>query len=533
MIRTKHALISVASKEGIVEFARSLIEMSWHITASPGTARKLTEAGLPVTDMVDITQIPAILDHRVFSEHIKIAGALVAEASESHDEDRAAFDIPWYDLLVVDLYPLSAAIAEGKNEQDVIEATDIGGVTLIRNAVKGRRIVVTDPQDRGAVAEQLRAQGDIPVEERRSLWAKAELYCARYCLESARYISQGDVDGLLGERRLTLRYGENPYQSDAAFFACDEDDPLSIARFELLSGSPGYVNTTSLDALTTILARLSSAYAANFEGKTLYIAIGAKHGIPVGAAVDWDSPETALKKMFWGDPKVIWGGEVIVNFPISGNWVDLLIADPRREELYGSAAWMLDLVAAPAYDADSLERLSARKRRCVFANPALEAPALSAPYAYRNLQGGFIRQNTPAYALDKADISWTGEPLASTALDTLILVWGIAWSIHANGIALARDRQLLACDGQSSSIGAVQTTLLKAKEAGHHLEDALFAANAFLPFTDSAELLAAEGCVGGIVPTGGKNEGDVMDTFTGQGMSIARLPAQYRGFARH
>jgi AICAR transformylase/IMP cyclohydrolase PurH len=415
----------------------------------------------------------------------------------------------------------------------VIEATDIGGITLIRNAVKGRRIIVTDPQDRSAVIDQLRAQGDVSEEMRRKLWAKAELYCSRYCLASARYISQGEVDGLLGERRLTLRYGENPYQSEAAFFACDDDDPLSIARCALLSGEPGYVNTTSLDALTTILARLSAAYAANFDGKTPYIAIGAKHGIPVGAAVDWDSPETALQKMFWGDPKVIWGGEVIVNFPISGNWVDLLIADPRRAELYGSEAWMLDLVAAPAYDEPSLARLSARKRRCVFANPALEDPSLSAPYVYRNLQGGFIRQNTPDYVLDKGDISWAGEPLPSAALDTLILVWGIAWSIHANGIALARDRQLLACDGQSSSVGAVQTALLKAKEAGHHLDDSLFAANAFLPFPDSAELLAAEGCVGGVVPSGGRNEGDVMDTFTGQGMSIARLPAEYRGFARH
>jgi phosphoribosylaminoimidazolecarboxamide formyltransferase/IMP cyclohydrolase len=98
---------------------------------------------------------------------------------------------------------------------------------------------------------------------------------------------------------------------------------------------------------------------------------------------------------------------------------------------------------------------------------------------------------------------------------------------------VARDRQLLACDGQSSSVGAVQTTILKAKEAQHELKDALFAANAFFPFPDSAELLAAEGCAGGILPSGGRNEGDVMDYFAGQGMTIALLPAEYRGFARH
>jgi phosphoribosylaminoimidazolecarboxamide formyltransferase / IMP cyclohydrolase len=526
--------LSVSNKTGIVGFAGELVAMGWDITASPGTAKTLREAGHMVTDMSDMTHIPAILGHRVFSEHIKIAGALVADRTEEHDRDRALYDIPWFDLLCVDLYPLSNVILENKGEEEVTDATDIGGVTLIRNAVKGRRIVVTNRGDYTFVIGQLQAYGDVPENVRRGLWAGAELACAKYCLESAKYISRQQIDGFMGTRSIDLSYGENPYQADAAFYNCVSDDALSMSNFrQLAGGKPSYVNLTSLDGIVSAILRISTAFAANYGGKTPYIALGAKHGVPVGAAIDWDAPGNALKKMLWGDPRVIWGGEVISNFAISEDLAGLLFSDGNRKEIYGTGAWMLDLIAAPEFSDGSIEVLGGRERRRIFCNTALSRPEYYGGAVYRNIRGGFVRQPLPDYILRVTDMDWTGEALNGEEFDTLLLAWAIAWSLHANGIALARDRQLIGCDGQPSSVGAVQAVIRKAREAGHGTGKAIFAANAFLPFTDSVELFADNDCIGGILPKGGANEASVRGMFADRRMSVAFIPESYRGFSRH
>jgi len=384
------------------------------------------------------------------------------------------------------------------------------------------------------VLEQLRKHSDVTGEVRRELCAKAELLCAKYCLESAKYIGRNEIDGLMGTRRIDLCYGENPYQSDAAFFDCDSDDELSIGAFQQLTGDkPSYVNITSLDAIVRILLRLSAAFSTHYRGKVPYIAVGAKHGSPVGASIDWDAPENALHKMLWGDPKVIWGGEVITNFAISEDLAGILLSDMRRRKIGGTESWMLDLIAAPDVDHKSIEVLGSRGKRRIFGNPVLSRLKASGGFVYRNVLGGFVKQPVPNYVLKEDDMDWAGEPLFGAEFDTLLLSWGIAWSMHMNGIALARDGQLLGCDGQPSSVDAVQTAIDKAREAGHSIAGAVFAANAFLPFPDSAELLADNECIGGVLPKGGERERSIRDLFAGCGMHVAFTPEMYRGFSRH
>ncbi|MGD9022617.1 MAG: hypothetical protein PVJ62_02440, partial [Deltaproteobacteria bacterium] len=256
-------------------------------------------------------------------------------------------------------------------------------------------------------------------------------------------------------------------------------------------------------------------------------------GLAVGASVDWDSPRGALEKMLWGDPKVIWGGEVITNFSIFKELAEQLLSDPRRKERYGTESWMLDLIVAPAFDADSIEILGKRGKRRIFHNAVLSSIGPLMGFVYRHVRGGFLKQPSPDYVLKKNDMNWVGAPLTGAAFDTLLLSWAIAWSTHMNGIAVARDCQLLGCDGQPSSVGAVQTVIHKAAQAGHDLADAVFAANAFLPFSDSAELLAESGCTGGLLPEGGEREESIRRLFADRGMRVAFIPRMYRGFARH
>ncbi len=533
MLRTKLALLSVSDKTDIHIFAERLIRLGWNIVASPGTAKVLRRNNIPVTSLEEITGISPILGHRVFSEHIKIAGALVAEDNEEHDQDRSRYDIPWFDLICVDLYPLSQAVAKATSEADVIESTDIGGVTLMRNAVKGRRIVVTDFPDRQLVIDRLELKGDVPVDVKRKLWYKAEALCADYCLQSAKYIGRDTVDGFIGLRTIDLRYGENPYQSNAAYYQTF-DDPLSLHRFEELFGdSPSFVNMTSLSSLIDVLVRISLAFRNTCGGHMPLIAVGAKHGIVVGAAVDWQSEETVLRKMLWSNPKVIWGGEVITNFEISDVGAKILLSDDRREELFGSVNWMLDIIGAPGYEEGVKELLNKKGKRKIFLNPALKDPGFQLKYVYRYVRGGFLRQPIADFVPDLNEIEWTSEPLTGTELDTLFLAWAIAWSTHMNGIAIARERQLLACDGQPSSVGAAQSCIMKMKDAGHGDQKFVFAANAFLPFTDCAQIFAENGALAGLLPKGGVREKEIRRFFSERDITLAFVPEKFRGFAHH
>src|SRR5665811_1008169 len=153
----KIALISVYDKEGIDDFAKSLIELGWKIVSSGGTAKYLTEAGVENTDVAEITGMPAILSHRVATLHPKIHGGLLALNTPEHLAELEKYGIPWIDLVCNDFYPLEEEISKIEATQDsVIEKTDIGGPTLVRSAAKGGRIVICDKEDRGKVIDWLK-----------------------------------------------------------------------------------------------------------------------------------------------------------------------------------------------------------------------------------------------------------------------------------------------------------------------------------------------------------------------------------------
>jgi len=184
----KTALISVFNKDGIEAFARGLIDLGWRIISSGGTCAHLKSAGLPITDVSELTGLPPILGHRVVTLHPAIHGGLLATPEMRQELEELGY--PWIDLACVDLYPLKEEIArEGSTPESVIEKTDIGGPTMIRSAAKGRRIVVCDPSDRQIVLMWLRSgmhEADVITN---SLCAKAEGIVADYCLASARYHS--------------------------------------------------------------------------------------------------------------------------------------------------------------------------------------------------------------------------------------------------------------------------------------------------------------------------------------------------------
>lgn len=180
------ALISVYNKDRIVDFARELVEMSWELLASEGTAKVIAEDGLPVRDVASIVGGDPILGHRIVTLSREVAVGLLAK---DNSEDRAELEslgIPWIDLVCVDLYPLLEEILRpGATEESVLELTDIGGPTLLSEAAKGRRIVISNPKDRQPVLDWLRAGRPNEKETLCSLGARANLIVAQYSLWSA------------------------------------------------------------------------------------------------------------------------------------------------------------------------------------------------------------------------------------------------------------------------------------------------------------------------------------------------------------
>ena len=210
----KTALISVYNKQGIVEFAKELVALGFDILASGGTAKELSSAGIKVTDTATLVG-GAILGHRVVTLSREIHAGLLARDNEEDRAELKKLNIPWIDLVCVDLYPLEEEIGKlgnweigsAKARDAVIEKTDIGGPTMIRSAAKGRRIVVCDLADRQAVISWLK-NGETNRENFiSSLVAKAEFIVADYCLTSARYHSAGKFDGLLGGQIAECKYG--------------------------------------------------------------------------------------------------------------------------------------------------------------------------------------------------------------------------------------------------------------------------------------------------------------------------------------
>ncbi|MEK7190211.1 MAG: hypothetical protein AAB661_00390 [Patescibacteria group bacterium] len=147
--RQKTTLISVYNKDGIVDFAKELVGLGWKIISSGGTAKHLSDAGISVVDVMEITGMKAILSHRVVTLHPKIHGGLLALNTPEHLAELEEYDIPWIDMVCCDLYPLEEEIANpNATRESVIEKTDIGGPTMLRAGAKGGRIVVCDKEDR-------------------------------------------------------------------------------------------------------------------------------------------------------------------------------------------------------------------------------------------------------------------------------------------------------------------------------------------------------------------------------------------------
>ncbi|OHA22859.1 MAG: hypothetical protein A3G52_03785 [Candidatus Taylorbacteria bacterium RIFCSPLOWO2_12_FULL_43_20] len=522
----KNALLSVYHKDGIVEFAKALVELGFTIYASGGTFKHLTSNNVTAIPVSDLVGGEAILGHRVVTLSREVHAGLLAKSTPNDEKVLADLMIPRLDLVCVDLYPLEVEIAKlGSTRESVIEQTDIGGPTMIRSAAKGGRIVICDPNDRQKVIDWLKAGAPANgfVDD---LCAKGEFIVSRYCMASAGYLSGGMYLASFGKRIATCKYGENAWQKPAYLYSNGSHDPLALDKFVVIEGTPpSYNNWVDIDRLLQTTTHIASGYAIN-QGIDTAIAVGVKHGNPCGAAAGQDRYEV-LAKMMAGDPLAIFGGLVMVNFEID------------RELCQSLTGKMLDGIIAPAFTPGAIKMLRRKGDKCRFvSNPALKEleDNLDRAPRYRYVRGGFLAQPNYTFVPDfnRGDIVKHGWASSMQECD-MMLAWAVGSTSNSNTITIVENEQLIGNGvGQQDRVGAADLAITRARRSGHDLIGAVAYSDSFFPFPDGPQTLIEAGIAAIFTSSGSVKDQATIEVCARHNVPLYMIPDQDgRGFFGH
>jgi phosphoribosylaminoimidazolecarboxamide formyltransferase/IMP cyclohydrolase len=496
------ALLSVSDKTGLVEFAQRLHEAGVALIASGGTARALDQAGIPVTAVEQVTGSPEILGGRVKTLHPAIHGGILARRTEHHLEELAQHHIAPIDLVVVNLYPFQATVAQPNvTLATAVEEIDIGGVALLRAAAKNHEsvTVVCDPADYDAVAEAF-AQGGTTTMQRKHLARKAFRHTADYDTAIADYLTaqvEDEAAAVLAPRlEVNLvqaqlnRYGENPHQQGGLYAYAGEQMPFAVLHGKEMS----YNNWLDLDG--------AWQSAQDFLAPTVSII---KHGNPCGLA----SAETlaeAYAKALASDPVSAFGGIIAVNRPLDE-------AAARQ-----MAALFVEVIAAPAYEPAALDVLLAKKNLRIVQPTGVQLRPLS----LRSIFGGVLVQEVDLSQADMDPAQWrivSQLQPTSQQLADLVFAWRVARWVKSNAIVFAKDEATVGVGaGQMSRVDSV---MVAGHKAGTRAQGAVMASDAFFPFADGIEEAAKHGIAAVVQPGGSVRDDEVIAAADRLGLVMA------------
>ncbi len=508
-LRIRRALVSVSDKTGIENFARALTQMGVEILSTGGTYAAIERGGIPVTEVSEYTGFPEMMDGRVKTLHPKVHGGILALREEpSHTEAMQAHGIEGIDLVVVNLYPFEATVAQpGVLRAEAIEQIDIGGPSMVRSAAKNHRYVgiVTEPDDYGRVLDELQKQdGALGEDLRRELACKAFALTARYDSAISRWMFEQELaDGkteqafaptfsMAGVKTLDLRYGENPHQQ-AAFYACGGSEEPSVAAAEVLNGKAlSYNNLVDLDA----------AHALAKEFSEPFVAV-TKHNNPCGAA-SAESIEQALEAAWAGDPLSAFGSVLAFTRPVNLACADFLVSGNR----------FVEAIIAPCFDDDAFDLLtkkpkwgkSVRLLACGDYNPGSR---LERDIEVKKLVGGFLLQGRDLNISGPEGLECVTKSKVSEAdISALLFAERISKHVKSNAIVLAKGTRVLGVGaGQMSRVDAVRMAIHK---AGEDIAGAVLASDAFFPFPDGVETAIQAGVAAILQPGGSVRDAEVI-----------------------
>jgi phosphoribosylaminoimidazolecarboxamide formyltransferase/IMP cyclohydrolase len=508
-VKITRALLSVSDKSGIVELARALSASGVELVSTGGTAKLLQKEGIKVTEVSAYTGFPEMLDGRVKTLHPKIhAGLLARRDDPAHIAALQAAAIGTIELLVVNLYPFQATVADPDCRfEDAIENIDIGGPALLRSAAKNHSAVaaVVDPADYSRVLNEIRSTGEVSDAMRFGLAAKVFAHTASYDGAIANYLFSLDAQ----RRRLEypevlslqftklddLRYGENPHQT-AAFYRDERPAPGGIADYRQLQGKElSYNNIADADAAWECVKGFSEPAC-----------VIVKHANPCGAAVA-DNLSAAYAKAFQTDPVSAFGGILAFNRAL-----DAVTAGAIGKQF-------AEVIIAPRVEPEAQKLLSQKANVRV-----LEVPLVHGVQAhdYKRVGGGLLVQTSDSKVLHNKDfkVVTQRQPTQEQWAD-LLFAWCVAKYVKSNAIVFCRGGMTLGVGaGQMSRIDSVRIAAMKAESAALSLKDSVVASDAFFPFRDGLDALAAAGAAAVIQPGGSVRDAEVIAAANERGVAM-------------
>jgi phosphoribosylaminoimidazolecarboxamide formyltransferase / IMP cyclohydrolase len=508
----RRALISVSDKTGLVPFARELAARGVALVSTGGSARTLAEAGLPVTEVAEVTGFPEMLDGRVKTLHPAIHGGLLARRDRpDHLAILAEHGIGEIDLLVSNLYPFAQTVASGAGREDCVENIDIGGPALIRGAAKNHEFVavVTDPADYDVVLAELTALGGTGLALRRRLARKAYALTAAYDAAISLWFARDEgvvfPETLVGAAELAgeTRYGENPHQKAAFYRTGDKRPGVATAR-QLQGKELSYNNYADTDAAFELVAEFAEPAVAII-----------KHANPCGVALGGTLHEAWMRALAC-DPVSAFGGIVAVNRPL----------DPVTAAAI--AEIFVEVVIAPEAAPAACEAVARRRDLRLLVTGGMLDPKMES-WMTHDVAGGLLIQERDRLTAtrDMLKVVTKRAPTEAEIAD-LLFADTVCKHVKSNAIVFVKGGATVGIGaGQPSRVDSVKIAAAKAAEMGRAAglpepptRGSVVASDAFYPFADGLEAAIAAGATAAIQPGGSRRDDEVIAAADKAGIAM-------------
>ncbi|MFW6347608.1 MAG: bifunctional phosphoribosylaminoimidazolecarboxamide formyltransferase/IMP cyclohydrolase [Cyclonatronaceae bacterium] len=498
----RRALLSVYDKSGIVELAAALHARDIELISTGGTAKVLQEAGLPVTQVQELTQFPEGFGGRVKTLHPAIhAGLLARPELEEDARALASFGYAGIQLLVVNLYPFQDVIKDGPALETAVENIDIGGPAMLRAASKNMDSVcaLSAPAQYDAFLKELEAEGGVSFTFRMQAALAGFQHTAAYDTGIAAYLSYKARSGFPDTLNLQLpkysglRYGENPHQAAAVYG--NQQDYVEILHGKQLS----YNNLLDVDAALNII----QDYSDNAPSCAIV-----KHTLPCGIATRETLPE-AWQAAFATDTQSPFGGIIAVNRPLDAQTAAAI------DEIF------TEIILAPDFEPEALELLQKKSNRRLVKIKHLES-LYEDGYVYRSVFGGLLCQQPDVAPPDVKNFQIVTKKRPTEAqMHDMQFAWKVVKRVNSNAIVFAKNMQTIGIgSGQPSRIDASEFAVAKAQKFGHTLEGSVLASDAFFPFRDGIDAAARAGAKAIIQPGGSIRDHECIEAANEHGISM-------------
>ena len=527
------ALLSVYDKTGIVEFATSLSQLGFELVSTGGTARVLSQSGLDVIGVSDVTGHPEIFDGRVKSLHPAIHGPLLARLeSEVDRKGLAELNYPPIQIVACNLYPFSdAAMQEPKLEDSaLLEMIDIGGPTMVRASAKNHRnvLIVCDPSNYDEVISTIKQSEDVSkinLAFRQKLALEAFEHTAAYDAAisdelHARWVGRPEQSGdkeiqsqrlpdtLLSSAHMThsLRYGENSHQAAALYIDPKAKGSHSTLVTAVVEGGKDMSYNNYSDADATL--RLCRSLSTDEWPETPHACVIVKHNNPCGAALGATQLE-AYQAALASDPESAFGSIICFNESLEEDTAEAM------ESLF------IEVLMAPGYNGKSKQIVMKKKNRRILTiqSPENRLSPLQRILVKKPIEGGWLVQTEEAPVIDwsKAKVPTKKQPTEQEIASMKFAV-RVCEQVKSNAIVMVQGTATVGIGpGQTSRVEAVR---IAARRAGKKAEGCVLASDAFFPFKDGLEQAAESGASSIVQPGGSIRDQEVIDAADERGISM-------------